>query len=111
MSDKMEIETKSTSSESTMSLEDSEIENMLLETQGIIEKLDATEKYLADFAKLNSYVIPYTIVTPDKKMDLTDALTILQNTSNASTFGTNMLAFLQNVCIIPEKLSDQSGKK
>ena len=44
-------------------------------------------------------------------MDLTDALTILQNTSNASTFGTNMLAFLQNVCIIPEKLSDQSGKK
>lgn len=107
----MEVETKSTTSESSMNIEDTDIENMIIETQCIIDKLEETEKYLANFAKLNSYTIPYTIVTPDKKMGLIDVLDILQNTSNASTFGTNMLAFLQNVHIVSEKLSEENNKK
>lgn len=107
----MEIETKSVKSEnSTMSVEGDEIESMILESEGIVSKLDSIEKYFINYSKTNN-PIGYTVVTPDKKISLTDVLDILQNTSNASTFGTNMLAFFQNANIIPEKLSEESDKK
>ena len=105
----MEIETKSTTS--TISIEDTDIENMIIETEGIIEKLEETEKYLSTFSKLNSYTLPYSIVKDDKKMELINVLDILQNTSNASSFATNILAFLQNAHIISEKLSEENNKK
>jgi hypothetical protein len=103
--DKMSIVSDSSVS-SSMSLESSsnslkmEIEDMLLATQGIISVLDSTEKRLADLQKnivVQNSQPTYTIISPtDSKTNLHDALDILQSTSDASTFGSNMLKFLQN---------------
>jgi len=90
---------------SSMSIESSasfkmEVEDMLAATQGIISSLDSAEKRLVSLQKnivLQNSQPTYTIVSPtDSKTNLHDALDILQSTSDASTFGSNMLKFLQN---------------
>jgi hypothetical protein len=95
-SDKMSIETSSTTSStsSNMSIE-TEMEDMLVSTQYIIEKLDATEAFLKGFS-----MPTYYIKTPDKESSLKDVLDILQSVSKPETFGSNMLAFLQNSQIL-----------
>ena len=98
----MEIETKSVKSES--SSDEDEIENMILESENIITKLDTVEKYFRNFSTIIN-PLGYIVVTPDKNISLVDVLDILQNTSDASSFGTNILAFFQNANIIPESLS------
>ena len=78
-----------------------EIEEMLVATQGIIQSLDTAEKCFTNLQKsivLQQPAQPtYMILSPsDSKTNLYDALDILQSTSDASTFATNMLNFLQN---------------
>ena len=92
----MSIETSSTTSStsSNMSIE-TEMEDMLVSTQYIIEKLDATEAFLKGFS-----MPTYYIKTPDKESSLKDVLDILQSVSKPETFGSNMLAFLQNSQIL-----------
>jgi hypothetical protein len=101
--DKMEVETASTVS--SMSIESNsksyemEVEEILESTKQIVNKLDSVEKYLANIQKTAiTYSQPtYMIVSPTgTKTDIKDALDILQSTSNASTFGSNILAFLQS---------------
>jgi hypothetical protein len=96
---KMSIETSSVAS-SNMSIESeasftTEMEDMLVSTQHIIEKLDATEAFLKGFS-----MPTYYIKTPDKESSLKDVLDILQSVSKPETFGSNMLAFLQNSQIL-----------
>ncbi len=100
----MSIETSSTSSStstsSNMSIESKasftmELEDMLASTQHIIAKLDATEAFLKGFS-----MPTYYIKTPDKESSLKDVLDILQSVSKPETFGSNMLAFLQNSQIL-----------
>jgi membrane-bound lytic murein transglycosylase len=103
-SDKMEEDTASTSS--SMSIESNgksyemEVEEILTATQQIVDKLNSVEKYLANVqtAATNAYTQPtYIIVSPTgQKTELKDALDILQSTSDASNFGSNILAFLQS---------------
>lgn len=107
-SDKMSIVDDSSSTRSCMSIEsltnsfEMEVEDMLVATQGIISCLDKTEKHLLDLQKniiLKQDISKptYTILSPtDTKTNLYDALDILQSTSDASTFGSNMLKFLQS---------------
>ena len=110
MSETMEIETKSVKSEnSEMSVDEDEIESMILESENILNKLDTVEKYFRNFSTTIN-PIGYIVVTPDKNISLVDVLDILQNTSDASSFGTNILAFFQNANIIPEKLSENTCK-
>lgn len=92
---------------SSMSFESSssslkmEVEEILNATQCMVASLDASEKYLASLQKNIVMCQPseptYTIVSPSgTKTNLHDALDILQSTSNASTFGSNILAFFQS---------------
>lgn len=102
--DTMELETASTTSsmsiESNSKTYEMEIEEMLESTKQIIDKLDSMEVYLANLQKAatSAYVQPtYVIVSPTgQKTELKDALDILQSTSDASNFGSNILAFLQS---------------
>lgn len=104
--DKMSLVGDSSTVSSSMSIESTsnsfkmEIEDMLVATQAIIQSVEYGEKLFTDLQKnivLQNYQPTYIIVSPeDTKMKLEDVLDILQSTSDATTFGSNMLKFLQN---------------
>jgi hypothetical protein len=92
---------------SSMSFESSsssfkmEVEEILNATQCMVAGMDAAEKYLNSLQKnivmCQTEQPTYTIVSPSgTQTNIHDALDILQSTSNASTFGSNILAFFKS---------------